>query len=587
MSEAQPQVARGETLAFVWSFARPYRPLLAAAVAALLFSASVALTLPYNFRLIIDSFGGDGGSSHNWYFLLAILAIAFLALGSSLRNYLTKLLGERIGLDMRKRIFARMIHMSPAFFEQTKTGEILSRITADTTLISLVVGNSTSMAIRQSVMLAGGLTMLLVTSPKLTGLVMLVVPLMIGPIIAIGRRVRSNAIDNQHWIAESTARASEALFASETVQAFSAEGQSIDSFNAATGRAVSSARKMVKSHALMTGSVILLVFCGMVGVLWFGLNEVASGAITMGELVQFAFYVIIVATSASSFSDVWGETQRLAGAAHRLAALLAVEDAISDSGSPTAFPAKPAGRITFENVGFRYPSRPEVYALEDVSFSVNVGETVALVGPSGAGKSTVFQLLLRFYDPHQGCITVDGVDIKALRRNELRQHLAIVQQDPAVFAVTAGDNIRLGRPDATDADVEKAATAAAAHEFIAGLPSGYDTNLGEDGVMLSGGQKQRIAIARAILRDAPVLLLDEATSALDAQSERAIQVAIDELSKDRTTLVIAHRLATVESADRILVFDAGRVVAEGTHEDLIAKGGLYAEYARMQLIAPD
>ncbi len=571
------------SLGAIWPFVRPYRMMLVKAVIALLFTAGVALSVPLAFGKIVDGFNTAETEVHNRYFMIALVAVGLLAIGSSMRNYLTKLLGELIALDIRKAVFARMIHMSPAFFERTMTGEVLSRITADTTLVLLVIGNSLSMAMRHTVMLFGGLALLFITSPKLMGLVILIVPLVMGPIIAIGRKVRSNAGESQKWIAASSANASEAFFATQTIQAYSAEGQATWSFNDVNNQALASAKRAVKSHAMMNGIVILFVFFGMVGVIWVGAQEVAAQKITIGELVQFAFYSVIVATSVAAFSDVWGEAQRAAGAADRLTALLEAKDTVNDPDQPVAFDARPQGLVAFENVRFSYPARPSVTAL-DTSLVVNPGETVALVGPSGAGKSTVLQLLLRFYDPAQGRITIDGTDIKAIRQQDLRKHVAIVQQEAMIFAATARENIRFGRPDASDADVEAAAQAAAAHGFISALPQGYDTFVGERGALLSGGQKQRIAIARAILKDAPILLLDEATSALDSESERAIQTAVQKLSEGRTTLVIAHRLATVEEADRILVFEAGRIVADGSHAQLIAEDGLYARYARLQLI---
>jgi ATP-binding cassette subfamily B protein len=573
------------SLSAIWPFVRPHLKLLAAAIAVLLATAGIALTLPFAFRLVVDGFNDPSSELHSRYFLLAILVVALLALGSSLRNFLTKILGEKVALDMRKAIFARMIRMSPAFFERTMTGEVLSRITADTTLILLVVANSLGLALRHSVMLTGGLILLFITSPKLMGLVLLIVPLVMVPILVLGRHVRANAADNQKWIAASSANASEALYATQTIQAFAAEGQATTAFNDVTAQALASARKMVTSHSLLNGIVITLVFCGMLGVLWIGSQEVRAGAISVGQLVQFAFYSVIVATSVAAFSDVWGEAQRAAGAAERLAALLEAKDTITDREAPAPLNAEITGRIAFEDVRFFYPTRPSVAALDSVSLTVAPGETVALVGPSGAGKSTILQLLLRFYDPGQGRITLDGMDLRDMARTDLRGNVAIVQQDPTIFAASVRDNIRFGRPGASDTEVENAAIAAAAHDFISALPDGYDTFVGERGVMLSGGQKQRIAIARAILKDAPVLLLDEATSALDSESEQAIQAAVERLAKDRTTLVIAHRLATVENADRILVFEAGKIVGNGRHADLIAEDGLYARYAQLQLIS--
>lgn len=570
-------------LAAVRPFVRPHKKILAGTVVALCFTAAVALTLPLAFRHIIDGFNDSDTGIQNRYFALAILAVGLLAIGSSVRNYLTKLLGELIALDIRKTVFSRMIRMSPAYFEHNMTGEILTRITADTTLIQLFVGNSLSMAMRHSVMLAGGLSLLFFTSPKLMGLAILVVPLVMGPIIAVGRRVRANAQASQNWLATSSANASESLFSTQTIQAYSAEAHATSSFNAVTDQALNAARRMVRSHALMNGIVITLVFFGMVAVIWVGAQEVRAQRISIGELVQFTLYCVIVATSVAAFSDVWGEVQRASGAAERLIEVLNAQDTISDVDTPVSLGANPLGRVAFEGVVFSYPARPEAQAL-NASFEAPPGQVVALVGPSGAGKSTVLQLLLRFYDPAQGQITIDGKDIRQMHRQELRRHIAIVQQEAMIFATDVRENIRFGRPDASDAEVEAAAKAASAHDFISALPEAYGTFVGERGTMLSGGQKQRISIARAILKDAPILLLDEATSALDSESERAIQDAVQKLSDGRTTLIVAHRLSTVQQADKILVFEAGQVVAQGTHDQLIAEDGLYARYSRLQLI---
>ncbi|PQO23654.1 ABC transporter [Rhodobacteraceae bacterium WD3A24] len=566
----------------LWPFMAPYRGLVAAAIAALVLTAVVSLSLPLAVRRVVDGFETAETALLNAYFAAALGLAGLLALGTGLRYYLVTRLGERVVADIRKALFDRMIGMSPAFFERIMTGEVLSRITTDTTLIQSVIGSSVSIALRNLLLLVGGLVMLALTSAKLTGFVLLLVPAVIVPIIVLGRRLRRLSRDNQDWIAASSGSASEALLAAQTVQAYTHEPHSRAGFGRVTEASFDVARRRITTRAAMTVIVIFLVFSGVVGVLWVGANDVRAGAMTTGELVQFVIYAVIVAGAVGALSEIWGELQRAAGATERLVELLHADDAVSDPPEPTPLPRPVRGEIGFDAVRFHYPARPDDRALDGVSFTIRPGETVALVGPSGAGKSTVIQLLLRFYDPAEGRITLDGVDLRDMARADFRASLALVPQDPVIFAATARENIRFGRPEATDAEVTAAARAAAAEDFIRALPEGYDSQLGERGVLLSGGQKQRIAIARAILRDAPVMLLDEATSALDAESERAVQQAVEALSMDRTMLIVAHRLATVKKADRILVFDAGRVVAEGTHAELVAQGGLYARLARLQ-----
>ena len=569
-------------LAALWPFLRPYRLLLAAAVAALTATAMVTLALPLAVRRVVDGFGADEVALLNAYFLAALGIAGLLALGTGLRYYLVTRLGERVVADIRKAVFERMIGMSPAFYERVMTGEVISRITTDTTLILSVIGSSVSIALRNLLLLIGGLVMLALTSAKLTGFVLLLVPLVIVPIIVLGRRLRRLSRESQDWIAASSGKASEALQAAQTVQAFTHEAVSRADFAQVTETAFDVARRRVFTRSVMTVIVITLVFTGIVGVLWSGANDVRAGVMTPGELVQFVIYSVIVAGSVGALSEIWGELQRAAGASERLSELLHAEDEVNDPPRPRPLPRPVRGEVAFEGVRFRYPSRPAQWALDGVSLHVHPGETVALVGPSGAGKTTIIQLLQRFYDPEEGCITLDGVDLREMARADFRAAIAMVPQDPVIFASSARENIRFGRPDASDAEVEQAARAAAAHEFLTALPEGYDTRLGERGVLLSGGQKQRVAIARAILRDAPVLLLDEATSALDAESERAVQRAVEQLSAERTTLIVAHRLATVKKADRILVFEGGQIVAEGSHDALVAQGGLYARLARLQ-----
>ncbi len=581
-TEDRPKSRRIGALRTLWPFVMPYRAMLAAALAALLATATVALALPLAVRRVVDEFAAGTFELLNAYFAAALGLAALLAAGTGLRYYLVTRLGERVVADIRKALFARMITMSPSFFERLMTGEVLSRITTDTTLILSVIGSSVSIALRNSLLLVGGLALLLLTSPKLTGLVLLLVPAVIVPIVLLGRRLRRLSRENQDWIAQSSGNASEALGAAQTVQAFTHVEESRGLFDGVTESSFDVARRRVATRAVMTVIVIFLVFAGIVGVLWIGAQDVRTQAMTPGELVQFVIYAVIVAGSVGALTEIWGELQRAAGASERVAELLAATDTVQDPPEPRPLPRPAHGAIGFEDVHFRYPARREAPALDGVSLRVAPGETVALVGPSGAGKTTIIQLLLRFYDPESGRITLDGIDLREMARDDFRRAIALVPQDPVIFAASARDNIRFGRPDATDAEVAAAARAAAAHDFLAALPEGLDTQLGERGVMLSGGQRQRVAIARAILRDAPVLLLDEATSALDAESERAVQHAVAELSQGRTTLIVAHRLATVKRADRILVFEAGRIIAEGTHDALVRQDGLYARLARLQ-----
>ncbi len=581
-TDERPKSRRLGALRQLWPFVAPYGLLLAAAIAALVATAAVALALPLAVRRVVDEFAEGTFELLNAYFAGALGLAALLALGTGLRYYLVTRLGERVVADIRKALFARMIAMSPSFFERLMTGEVLSRITTDTTLILSVIGSSVSIALRNALLLVGGLALLMLTSPKLTGLVLLLVPAVIVPIVLLGRRLRRLSRENQDWIATSSGNASEALGAAQTVQAFTHVPQTRSLFDGVTETSFEVARRRVATRAVMTVIVIFLVFSGIVGVLWIGAQDVRTDAMTPGELVQFVIYAVIVAGSVGALTEIWGELQRAAGASERLGELLVATDTVNDPESPRPLPRPVRGEIAFDEVRFRYPSRPEDTALDGVSFAVHPGETVALVGPSGAGKTTIIQLLLRFYDPESGAVRLDGIDLREMARDDFRKAIALVPQDPVIFAATARDNIRFGRPDASDAEVEAAARAAAAHHFLAALPEGYETHLGERGVMLSGGQRQRVAIARAILRDAPVLLLDEATSALDAESERAVQHAVTDLARDRTTLIVAHRLATVKRADRILVFEDGRIIAEGTHDSLVRQGGLYARLARLQ-----
>jgi len=563
-------------------FIAPYRLIAFFAGIALILTAGISLALPIAVRRVVDNFNAEDVAIVDRYFAAAIGIAALLAAGTALRYALVTRLGERVVADIRMAVFDRTIGMSPAFFEKIMTGEVLSRITTDTTLILSVIGSSISVALRNVLIFLGGLTLMLFTSAKLTGLVLLLVPAVVLPIVTMGRKLRKLSKENQDWIAESSGKASEALLSVQAVQAFTQERLSSAEFARVTEVSYDSARRRITTRALMTMIVIFTVFAGVVGVLWIGAHDVRSGDMSSGALIQFVIYSVMVAGSVAALSEIWGELQRAAGATERLVELLEVRDSVSDPDQPKALPKPVRGEIAFENVSFRYPSRPDVSTLEGINLTVKAGETVALVGPSGAGKSTFIQLLLRFYDVNGGKISLDGVELDETNRESLRKELALVPQDPVIFAASAMENIRFGRPEATDDEVQAAAKAAAAHEFIVKLPEGYNTFVGERGVMLSGGQKQRIAIARAILRDAPVLLLDEATSALDAESERAVQNAVDVLAEGRTTIIVAHRLATVKKADRIIVMDQGQIVAQGSHDELVSQDGLYARLARLQ-----
>jgi ATP-binding cassette subfamily B protein len=563
-------------------YLRPYRMSIVAVAAALIAASGFTLALPLAFRRVVDGFSAENAALIDKYFMALIGVALALALATALRFYLVSLLGERVIADLRSAVFSHVASMSPAFFERVMTAEVMTRLTTDTSVIQSVVGSTASIALRNLLLLGGGVVMLLFTSAKLTGMTLLIVPLVVFPILILGRKVRRLSRLSQDLVAESATSAGETLQAAQTVQAMTHEAASKARFMGRVEAAYDAARSRITARAFLTAIVIFLVFGGVVGVMWIGARDVLAGRMSPGEMAQFVLYAVFTAGAVGALSEVWGELQRAAGATERLMELLAMRNPIRESSNPLA-PAEPAaGEIVFDAVSFAYQTRREIPALIDVSFRVAPGERVAIVGPSGAGTTPILQLLLRFYDPEAGGIRLDGVPIDRLRLTDLRHRLALVPQDPVIFADTVRANILFGRPGATAAEVEEAARAAAAHDFIAALAQGYDTWLGERGVLLSGGQKQRLAIARAILRNAPVLLLDEATSALDAESERAVQQAVDRLSRGRTTLVIAHRLATVKSADRILVLEGGRLVATGSHDALVSEGGLYARLARLQ-----
>ncbi|MFK7943163.1 MAG: ABC transporter transmembrane domain-containing protein [Paracoccaceae bacterium] len=568
-------------------FLAPQRWLIAGVVLALVAAAGLTLSVPVAMRRVIDGFDPSEAALIDRYFLALIGVAGALALATALRFYLVSRLGERVMADLRAAVFSHVAGMSPAFYERLMTAEVLTRLTTDTTVVQGVVGSTASIALRNILLLIGGTVMLLITSPKLTAMTLLIVPLVVVPIAVLGRRVRKLTRRAQDLLAESAVTAGETLQAAQTVQAMTHVDLSRATFAGKVEDSYAAQLARIRARSYLTAIVIFLIFAGIIGIVWMGARDVMTGDMTPGEMTQFVFYAVFIAGAVGALSEVWGELQRAAGATERLVELLNEPNPIEDPVDPMPAAARPLGAVSFDGVSFAYESRAESIVLDDVSFDVAPGQTVALVGPSGAGKTTVLQMLLRFYDPSAGEILFDGVPIHRMRQDDLRGRISLVPQEPVIFADSVRANILFGRPDATEDEVREAARAAAASDFIEALPEGYNTWLGERGVLLSGGQKQRIAIARAILRDAPLLLLDEATSALDAESERAVQSAVEHLSEGRTTLVIAHRLATVKRADRIIVLDAGRVVAQGTHDALVAEGGLYARLARLQFTAEE
>ncbi|HQV47745.1 MAG TPA: ABC transporter transmembrane domain-containing protein [Dokdonella sp.] len=549
-------------------------------------SSAATLTLPAAARFMIDrGFGQTDPQLLNAGFMGLFVVAMVMAAAGALRYFCITLLGERVAAKLRTRLYAHLLTLDQAFFERTRSGELVSRLAADTELVQTVVGSTLSLSLRSLLMLVGSTVMLIVTSPRLAGLTALVIPAVILPIVVLGRRVEKLSRESQDRIADASAVASESINAIHTVQAYTREPRERERYSNAVWLALKTAGHRIATTAWLTALVILLGFGAITLVLWAGAHAVLAGEMNAGVLAQFVLYAVVAAGSVGGLTEVWGELLRCAGALGRISELLDTRAEIRSPEQPIPLPRPLRGSIRIEQVGFHYPSRPEQAALHDFSLSIEAGETVALVGPSGAGKSTLFQLLQRFHDPQSGRITLDGEDLRSLDLAELRNAFALVPQDPVLFGASAADNIRFGRLDADDGAIEVAARAAEAHEFLRELPQGYDTYLGERGVRLSGGQQQRIAIARALLRDAPVLLLDEATSSLDAQSEHLIQQALTRLIANRTTLVIAHRLSTVQKADRIVVLERGRIVAMGTHEQLLREGGLYAELARLQFAA--
>jgi ATP-binding cassette subfamily B protein len=564
-------------------YVRRYRGRVAAALVALVVAALTTLAVPVAVRRMIDfGFTAEGLALIDSYFAVMIAVVAVLALASASRFYLVTTLGERIVADLRGDVFAHVTQLGAAFFDRAKSGEVMSRLTADTTQIKAAVGSAVSVALRNLVLFLGAATMMVVTDPRLSAFVLAAIPVIVLPLYAFGRAVRRRSRAAQDTLADASAYAAELIGAVRTLQAFTNEPVATGRFAAAVERAFEAARSSIRARAVLTAIGIFLVFASVVVVLWIGAQDVIAGRITPGRLGQFVLYAVFAAGALGELSQVGGEIAQASGAAERLFEILAVPVEIKAPPHPLPLPHPARGEVAFEDVRFAYPTRIEAGVLDGVSFRVRPGEKVAIVGPSGAGKSTIFHLMLRFYDPNSGVIRFDGVPLREVDPAALRRQIALVPQDTAIFGASVGDNIRFGRPEASDAEVVRAADLALADVFIKELPQGYDTPVGERGVTLSGGQRQRIAIARAILRDAPLLLLDEATSSLDAESETLVQAALEHLMQERTTLVIAHRLATVLSCDRILVMEQGRIVEEGAHEQLAAAGGLYARLARLQ-----
>lgn len=583
MNADRPKAKSLKPLRALWPYLRAYKGTLALALLALVIASAAMLVLPLVFRELID----QGMVLHNratvdWYFSVFLVAAALFSGFAALRFYLLTWLGERVVADLRRDVYSCVIRMDPTFFEVTRTGEVLSRLTTDSTLVQATASVNLSVTLRSFIQLAGALAMLVATSPPLAGMILVLIPAIIAPIVIVGRRLRKLSRQSQDSVAETSGLAGETLNAIQTVQAFTLEPLNIKRYGVAVEDSFAIAVRRTRVRAGLTGLGTLLVFGAITIVLWQGAHRVLDGAMTSGELSQFLIYAAYVGIAAASLSEMWGEVQRAAGAMERLFELKNARPTIVVPNAPVPLPQPARGRIVFENVGFHYPSRPDVSALDDFTLTIEPGENVAIVGPSGAGKSTTFQLLLRFYDPSSGRVLIDETDIAAADPQAVRARIGLVPQETVLFGTTARENIRYGRPDATDDEVAAAAQMAGADVFISELPEGYDTFLGERGVRLSGGQRQRVAIARALLKDPPILLLDEATSALDAESERYVQLALDRLTQHRTTIVIAHRLSTILKADRIVVLDGGRIAAIGTHEELLKNNPLYARVAALQ-----
>lgn len=566
------------------SFFKPYYLNLILASLVLILTAGISLTFPIAIRRVVDGFFSNSTSLMDYYFAAAFGLASLLALGTALRFYLVTRLGERVVADIRKALFNKVISMSPGFYESLLTGEILSRITTDTTLILSVVSSSVSLALRNFLLLIGGLFFMFLTSIKLSIMVLLLVPIMVVPILAMGRRLRKLSRESQSRIADSSGMASEMLLASSTIQAFNYVKNARENFSDIIDKSFFIAKKRILVRSIITALIIFVVFVGIVAVLWVGARDVRLGIISPGYLVQFVIYSGFVAGAVAALSEIFGELQRAAGATDRIIEILKSQDPVKQLHNIKSIDRKNEILIDFKNVTFSYPSRPNEIVFNDLNFFIGEGNTLALVGPSGAGKSSIFQILLRFYEFTKGSVKIAGLSIKEIDTQTLRDLFAFVPQEPAIFANSVLENIRFGRPDANNKEVEDAAKKSAAHEFIMGLPEGYDTFVGERGVLLSVGEKQRIAIARAFLRNSPILLLDEPTASLDAESEGLIQRALKNLSKSKTVIVIAHRLSTVKKADKILVLEKGNIVSEGTHAELIKKNGTYAKLARLQFL---
>ena len=580
---------RSAVLQFMWPFVRPYWRRIAVAMLGLAVAAAAVLAIGEGLKRVIDQGFAAGSSAEIDKILVVMVALALAqGIGIYVRFSNIAWVNNRVVNDIRQRIYAHLLTLSPAFFERERVGDVLSRLTNDTQVLEGVVSNAFSWALRNLVMMLGALIMLALTSPKLLVYVLVGTPLVIAPVVLLGRRVRNLAKQSQDRLADAMARGDETIHAVRTVQAYAREGFERQRFSERINAVFSNAAARERTSAMLSAIVVVLAFTGVSVILWIGGHDVLAGRMTAGQLSAFIFYAVMVATAVGAISEVFGQLKRAAGASERIRELLATPTEIAAPATPLALPA-PRGEVTFDNVTFSYPTRPQAEALKDFSLAVKPGEVVALVGPSGAGKSTVFQLLLRFYDPRAGVVSVDGVDVKAADLNALRERFALVSQEPVIFSGSVTDNVRYGNPDASDADVRAACNAAHVTEFASALPNGFDTELGERGVRLSGGQRQRVAIARAILANRPILLLDEATSALDAESEALVTDAIEKLARPsggervRTTLIIAHRLSTVQNADRIIVIDEGRVMAQGTHAELMNNSPLYSRLASLQL----